>query len=57
MVIVGTHCSTMALDRISATITYAMWHEERLWNVSVLQRVHISSLVKYYLDEIRHLKC
>jgi hypothetical protein len=27
----------MASDHISATMTYVMWHEEPLWNDSVLQ--------------------
>jgi hypothetical protein len=59
--IVGTHCcATMAWDRlnarlvfhpsvtsdhISATTTYVMWHGKHLWNVSVLQRVHLFNLV------------
>jgi hypothetical protein len=29
----------------SATMFYLMWHEEHLWDVSVLQRVYLSSLV------------
>lgn len=38
--IVGTHCcAKLALDHISATTSYVMWHD------SVLQRVHLSSLV------------
>jgi hypothetical protein len=60
-VIVGTHCwitvpvnhisariikGTMTLEYISATITYMMQCEECLWNVSVLQRVHLSNFVK-----------
>jgi hypothetical protein len=60
-VIVGTRCcatmasghinakitkdATMIQDHISATITYVMWREENLRNVSVLQRVHLSNLV------------
>jgi hypothetical protein len=40
-----TKGTTMALDRISATVTYMMWREEHLWNVSALQRLHISTLV------------
>jgi hypothetical protein len=53
------HCRvTMTRDHISAkvtldttssnhslTTTYVMRHEERLWNVSVLQRVRLSSLI------------
>jgi hypothetical protein len=39
-VIVGTYCcSRMTSDDISARMAYVMWHEEHLWNVSVLQRV------------------
>jgi hypothetical protein len=46
-VIVATHCcTTTGLHHISATMTYAMWREEHLWAVSVLQRVHHSNLVK-----------
>jgi hypothetical protein len=41
------HCFvTVTSDHISATLTYVMWREERLWNVSVLQRVHLSSRVR-----------
>jgi hypothetical protein len=35
----------MSSDRISATITYLVWREEHLLNVSVLQRVHLSNRV------------
>jgi hypothetical protein len=35
----------MNLDHISAT-TYVIWRQERLWEVDVLQRVRISSLVR-----------
>jgi hypothetical protein len=31
----------MNQDHISGRTTYAMWHEEHLWNVDVLQRVYI----------------
>lgn len=27
-----------------------MWHEEDLWNVSVLQRVNLSNLVPFYIS-------
>jgi hypothetical protein len=37
--------ATMTSDHISATITYVMWCETHLWNVSVLQRVHHTNLV------------
>jgi hypothetical protein len=37
----------MALDYVSATVTHVMWLEERVWNVSVLQRVHPSNLVSF----------
>jgi hypothetical protein len=30
----------MALDHESATVTYVMWREDHLWNVSVLQGAH-----------------
>jgi hypothetical protein len=36
--------ATITSDRIIATATYEMWSEEHLWNVSVLQRVHLSNL-------------
>jgi hypothetical protein len=29
----------------SASTTYMMWHEEHLWNVSLLQRVHLYNFV------------
>jgi hypothetical protein len=35
----------VTLDHISATMTYVMNREEHLWNVSTLQRVHLSNLV------------
>jgi hypothetical protein len=35
----------MTWDHISVTITYVMWREAYLWNVSILQKVHISSFV------------
>jgi hypothetical protein len=35
----------------SVTMTYVMWHEEHLWNVSIVQRVHLSSLVKHYSEQ------
>jgi hypothetical protein len=38
----------MASNIISATMTSVMWCEERLWNVSILQRVHLSSLHHQY---------
>jgi hypothetical protein len=43
----------MACEHVSAkttqeaTKTYVILREEHLWNVSVLQRVHISNLVLY----------
>jgi hypothetical protein len=40
-----TYGATMLSDHIIATITEVIWSEEHLWNVSVLQRVHISDLV------------
>jgi hypothetical protein len=30
----------MNSDNMSATKTYVMWHEEHLWNVSVLRSVY-----------------
>jgi hypothetical protein len=45
-VIFETHCcSTMNSDHFNARVTYVMWYEECLWNVSVLQRLHLFSLV------------
>jgi hypothetical protein len=54
----NTGCATMASDRISAritwgetmpgaTVTYVMWREEHLWDVSVLQRANISNPVNF----------
>jgi hypothetical protein len=37
----------MTLGHISAIMTYVMRREERLWNVRVLQRVHVSNLVTF----------
>jgi hypothetical protein len=37
--------AVMTSDRSSATTTYAMLREEHLWNISILQRVHIPNLV------------
>jgi hypothetical protein len=39
------HCCSTMTDEISATMTYVMWFEEHLWDVSVLERVHISKLI------------
>jgi hypothetical protein len=41
----------MVLDQISLTMTYMMWREERLCNVSVLQGVHVPIL--FYLRHVR----
>jgi hypothetical protein len=35
----------MPSDRTSTTMTYVMWREEYLWNVSILQRIHLSNLI------------
>jgi hypothetical protein len=35
----------MTLDHINVTLTYVIWCEEHLWNVSELQRVHFSNPV------------
>jgi hypothetical protein len=35
-------CSTVTLDENTVTMTYVMWHEERLWNISLLQEEHLS---------------
>jgi hypothetical protein len=32
------------LDRINVTKIYVMWREEHLWNVSVLQWIHLSEI-------------
>jgi hypothetical protein len=37
--------TTMNRDDIIARTIYVMWHEERLWNVGVLQGVHFSNPV------------
>jgi hypothetical protein len=39
-----TKDATLTSHHNSGTATYMMWREEHLWNVSVLQRVHLSSL-------------
>jgi hypothetical protein len=38
--VAGKHCSTVISDDPAST-TCVMWCEEHLWNVSVLQRVHL----------------
>jgi hypothetical protein len=43
----GHISATMTLGHISAIMTYVMRYEERLWNVKVLQRVHVSNLVTF----------
>jgi hypothetical protein len=44
--IILKHCwATMALDYISTIMIYVTWRQEHLWNVSVLQRVHLSNLL------------
>jgi hypothetical protein len=35
----------VTLDGIIETMTYVMWREKRLWNVSIFQRMHISDIV------------
>jgi hypothetical protein len=37
-------------DDIRATVTYVMCHEEHLWKVSVLERVHLSNLRDVFWD-------
>jgi hypothetical protein len=39
--------ATVTLDQIYAATTYVMWFEKHLWNVIVLQRVHLSSFVVF----------
>jgi hypothetical protein len=69
-IIVGTHCcttvtldfigarmakgATMPSDHIIASVTCVMWPEEHLWNVSVLQRIHLFSLVNI-ITQVFHL--
>jgi hypothetical protein len=40
----------MISELISATMTKAMWRQEHLWNVHVVQRVHLSDFV--YLNRV-----
>jgi hypothetical protein len=35
----------MISDHIGATTTYMMWREGHIWNVSELQRVHLSIII------------
>jgi hypothetical protein len=44
-VIIGTHCASVASDQIIAAIIYMIYPEEHLWNIIILQRVHLSSLI------------
>lgn len=50
------HCLTMwpnnDLDRMSARMIYAIWREERLCNVCVLQRVHLSKMCTVMVDTL-----
>lgn len=41
----GHCCATVALERISATVTCVMWREVHLWKFWVFRRVRPSSLV------------
>jgi hypothetical protein len=41
-----TQGAMIDLGCISASMAYVLWHEEHLWNVGVLQRAHLSNLVK-----------
>jgi hypothetical protein len=43
-----TSGATMALERITATMTCMMWPEKHLWNISVLRKVHISNVVNIW---------
>jgi uncharacterized membrane protein len=64
--VVGIHsCATMTWhhigarmtsDQISATTAYVMRRKERIWNVVVLQRVHLFSLVIYRHSILAELK-
>jgi hypothetical protein len=47
----------MALEHIIVTMTYVMWREEHLLNVSILQRVHLSNVVKIIAGPILHIPC
>jgi hypothetical protein len=42
--------ATLALDHISATMTYMVWNEEHLWNISVHQSVHLFCLVYSHIQ-------
>jgi hypothetical protein len=35
------------LEHVGVIVTYVMWREEHIWNVSVLKRVNIFSLELY----------
>jgi hypothetical protein len=53
----GHFCATLTSDHIGATITYMMWCEEHLWNVSVLERVHLYNLVIHQTVQETTLSC
>jgi hypothetical protein len=50
-----TKYARVTMDNISTTVTYILWHEEHLWNVSILQRVHLSSFFLYLLHRLTWL--
>jgi hypothetical protein len=40
----------------SATLTSVMWREEHLWNVSALQRIHLSDHIMRSLHDVHEMK-
>jgi hypothetical protein len=52
-----TKNATVISVRINATTTHVVWREEHLWNVIVLQRVHISSLVQMGFGSKELINC
>lgn len=39
--------STVTSDDVRETIKHVKWREERVWNISILQKVHISSIILF----------
>jgi hypothetical protein len=47
----GTHCCATVTSDDSAKMLYVRWCKEHLWNICVLQIIHLSNLVCIILKE------
>jgi hypothetical protein len=50
-----TKDTAVTMGHIIAATTYVMWHEEHLFNVIVLQRVHLSNVTFPLMSDISTL--